>query len=375
MIKVGHFHYCFFERSETFIYHQLSSLKRYRPVAISLISRNRDEFPLSNGSIYDVGVNLPRPGMQFLGPFRHFSLQLARELFRREQIRLLHAHFGTWGSYALPLKKTLRVGMIVAFYGQDISMLPRRSLWLSRFKRLWHEADLFLAEGPHMMKELINLGAPREKVRLQRIGIPVSKIEFNLPLRKRGGTIQALWAGRMVEKKGLLDTLQALKLLTEQGIKITLRIVGDGPLRKSAKLFVKENRLEEKVTFLDFLTYRRYLEEFKKADFFLAPSRTASTGETEGGAPTTILEAQARGLPVVATRHADIPFVMPQAYPYLAEETSPHDLAMVIKKLIADRKHWPRIARRSRKHVMQFHDLSVTTKTLEDYYEDLLAKK
>ncbi|MCK4232146.1 hypothetical protein KAX21_04285, partial [candidate division WOR-3 bacterium] len=68
MISVGHFHYCFFERSETFIYHQLSSLKRFRPVAISLLLRNQEEFPLTNGALYDVGIPLPRPGLQFIEP-------------------------------------------------------------------------------------------------------------------------------------------------------------------------------------------------------------------------------------------------------------------------------------------------------------------
>ncbi|MCK4334951.1 glycosyltransferase [candidate division WOR-3 bacterium] len=374
MISVGHFHYCFFERSETFIYHQLSSLKRFRPVAISLISRNLDEFPLSNGVHYDVGLELSRPGLQFIEPFRYGSLKLAAELFKREGVALIHAHFGTWGAYATPLKRNLRVPMVVTFYGQDMSLLPKRTMWRNRFQKLWKKIDLFLVEGPHMMAELIKLGAPKEKVALQRIGVPVSKIRFRIP-KIKSDPHTALWAGRMVEKKGLMDALKALELLKREGIKIQLRIIGDGPERKKAQGFVKEKESEEDVTFLGFLDYETYLAELEQADFLIAPSRTSSKGETEGGAPTTILEAQARGLPVVATRHADIPFVLPEGYPYLAHEADPRDLALVIKLLLDDQKRWLQIARKNRKHVKRFHDLKATTQSLEKHYDRLLTER
>lgn len=375
MISVGHFHYCFFERSETFIYHQLASLKRYRPVAISLISRNLDEFPLPNGVHYDAGLDLPRPGLQFIQPLRYGALKLAAELFQREQISLLHAHFGTWGAYVLPLRKSLRIPMVVTFYGQDVSMLPRHTVWRSRFQKLWEKADLFLAEGPHMMTELKRLGAPQDKVTLQRIGIPVSKIRFRGPKYKHSAPPVALWAARMIEKKGLLDALKALELLKREGVKIQLRIAGDGPERRKARGFVKEKGLEESAAFLGFLDYEAYLAELEQADFFCAPSKTSSKGETEGGAPTTILEAEASGLPVVATRHADIPFVLPKDYPYLANEADPRDLARAIKGLLDDRARWPQIARAGRKHVERFHNLAATVPFLEKHYDRLLTER
>lgn len=374
MTSVGHFHYSFFEPSETFIYYQLRNLIHFRPVAISLLTCDLDEKRLPNGVLYDVGVQLPRPGLQFIYPFRYSALKLSAELFKREGISLLHCHFGTWGAYALPLKKSLKLPLVVTFYGQDVSALPRRIVWRNRFQQLWKKADLILAEGPHMMAELARLGAPREKIRLQRIGIPVSKIDYRSPVIKKGKPV-ALWAGRMVGKKGLLDALEAIEILKSNGVNLELRIIGDGPERKKAEKFVDKKDLRRYVSFLGFLRYRSYLAEFKQADFLLAPSKTSSRGETEGGAPTTILEAQARGLPVVATRHADIPFVLPRDYPYLADEADPPDLARCIQMLLADRKKWPEIARKGRRQVARFNDLSVTIPTLEKYYTQLLGRE
>ena len=45
-------------------------------------------------------------------------------------------------------------------------------------------------------------------------------------------------------------------------------------------------------------------------DILLAPSVTAANGDGEGGAPTTILDAQALGTIVVGSTHADIPFLV-----------------------------------------------------------------
>jgi len=374
MINAGHFHYCFFERSETFIHHQLASLRNYRPVAVSLFSRNLAEFPLPNGIHYDVGFAMPRPGLQFIQPFRYSALKLAAELFKREKVSLLHAHFGTWAAYALPLKRSLKIPMVVTFYGLDMSVLPKRNIWRNRLQKLWKRADLILAEGPHMMAELVKLGAPKDKVALQRIGIPVSGIEFRIPAIRTPVTPTALWAARMVEKKGLMDALQAIAILKSQKVNLQLRVIGDGKERKMAQAFVEERQLGDRVRFLGFLDYQSYLREFEEADFFLSPSRTSTKGETEGGAPTTILEAQARGLPVVSTRHADIPCILPQHYLYLADEANPADLALAIQRLLFDRTHWPDIARAGRKHVERFHDLGVTTRYLEGHYDRLLGR-
>jgi hypothetical protein len=40
---------------------------------------------------------------------------------------------------------------------------------------------------------------------------------------------------------------------------------------------------------------------------FILSNITALNGDTEGGAPVAILEAQATGLPVISSYHADIP--------------------------------------------------------------------
>jgi colanic acid/amylovoran biosynthesis glycosyltransferase len=45
------------------------------------------------------------------------------------------------------------------------------------------------------------------------------------------------------------------------------------------------------------------------ASVALFPSRTAPDGDTEGGAPVTLIETQWLGVPVLVSDHDDLPFV------------------------------------------------------------------
>jgi colanic acid/amylovoran biosynthesis glycosyltransferase len=57
------------------------------------------------------------------------------------------------------------------------------------------------------------------------------------------------------------------------------------------------------VTFTGFLALTQVRDWLEKASVVVVPSVTAANGDSEG-LPTVILEAQAMGTPVVATRHA-----------------------------------------------------------------------
>jgi glycosyltransferase involved in cell wall biosynthesis len=49
------------------------------------------------------------------------------------------------------------------------------------------------------------------------------------------------------------------------------------------------------------MRHSEYLEELSSADVFVQPGVIADNGDTKSGGPTTILEAQACGVPVIST--------------------------------------------------------------------------
>jgi hypothetical protein len=73
---------------------------------------------------------------------------------------------------------------------------------------------------------------------------------------------------------------------------------------------IAEAGLAERTRLLGFRPQAKMIEEAHRNHIYLAPSVTGSDGETEGGAPVSIIELMATGMPVVSTLHCDIPNVV-----------------------------------------------------------------
>jgi colanic acid/amylovoran biosynthesis glycosyltransferase len=380
---VAHFDYpLFLPKSETFIYQYISHLERFRPVCLSWAFANLDEFPVPDRycCLLKRKENFFK-SLYYAAQRRYLSKdrsaeRIAASFLRDQKARLIHAHFGTTGTLTLRLKSVLGIPHITTFYGFDISKLPRKKKWLKLYETLFQEGDLFLVEGAHMSSKLEALGCPLEKIRIQRIAIPINRITF-IPRqpKKKGQPPIVIFAGRLVEKKGLIYALLALKEARSRHYNLEFRVIGDGPLKEKILEIIKKNHMSDYVRMLGLLGYTDYLKELQEADIFLHPSITSSDGDSEGGAPTTILEAQAAGLPVVSSYHADIPnIVVPGESALLCEEKDWKGLSEKIMYLIENQRLWRQIGRAGRSFVEKYHDIRQEVKTLEDKYNDLLEK-
>jgi colanic acid/amylovoran biosynthesis glycosyltransferase len=373
---VAHIHESFFEKSETFIYNLINYKERFQPLFVARKFRNLDQFPLTSSNCFNLSAKRGTWRWLEQGIIRRF---FGRELFaerflKQRQARLLHAHFGQNGVWALRLKRALHLPLVTTFYGHDMSQTDSLASWEKGYQRLFKEGDLFLVEGPHMKKRLSELGCPETKITIQRIAIPLAKLHFHprLPKRKGEKTI-IVFSGRFVEKKGLLIALQALRDVQQKNPVFEFRIIGDGPLKPEVEQFIQSHKMNPYVRLLGFLNYNDYLEQMQNADLFLHPSNTAADGDSEGGAPTTILEAQAMGLPVLSTRHADIPNVVnPGQSALLSGERDSDELAANITRLLVDQQCWPQMGAAGRRFVETFHDVNKEISRLESIYSSLI---
>ncbi len=375
MPGVAHFQREFLARSETFIYRPLLALQRVRPVVFTRRLLYSDEFPFAPVVLYPPA---PRSlwGLLDRGGRRIFQREpfLARHL-RRYRVHVLHAHYGPQGWELLPLRRTTGLPMITTFYGYDMSTLPRDGLWRDRYRELFAVGDQFLVEGPHMRTALIRLGCPPEKVQIQRIGIDLALIRFRLRTPPVGRTAQLLFCGRLTEKKGLPDALEAMAAVRVRHPQLEMSIIGDGEERPHVEQLISSRRLTDCVRLLGFQPYDLVRRELAAADILLAPSRVASNGDTEGGAPTILLEAQAAGLPVIATTHADIPYVVvPGKSALLAPEGDPDALASCLDILLKNPERWAEMGRAGRQHVEREHDVRIAAAGLEEIYFSLIRE-
>lgn len=98
----------------------------------------------------------------------------------------------------------------------------------------------------------------------------------------------AVYAGRLSEDKGVLDAVEAWR---QVGSGITLRVIGDGPLRSQIGLY---GETIPGVQVLGAMTHEHVLDQLRGARFMVFPSHLYE------GSPMAIIEALAVGTPVIA---------------------------------------------------------------------------
>ena len=225
-----------------------------------------------------------------------------------------------------------------------------------------------------MKARLEALGCPEEKIQIVHLGVDLDRIGFRERRAPSGRRVRVLYAGRLVEKKQVLDALEAFKKVADLRQDIEFCIVGDGDLRPSVEVRIRQLNLEDRVVLRGAVSHAETLREMDEADLFILPSATAPNGDMEG-TPTVLMEAQASGLPVVSTFHADIPEVVVDGESgLLAPERDIGVLAKHLKHLLDDPGCWAEMGAAGRRHVEENYDIRREVGKLEGVYKRLLTR-
>lgn len=303
---------------------------------------------------------------------------------RRRRPAVLHSHFGYRGWKDLPLARRHGMRHVVTFYGHDVTMYPRRwPVWRQRYEELFATADLFLCEGPFMASTLVAAGCPQDKVRVQRLGVEMTR--FASEPRRLGddGVLRVLIAGAFREKKGIPLALEALGRLGAGGQAVEVTLIGDAgadPREQAEKRRILEALrragLKDRVRPLGFVSYDRLLEEAYRHHVFLSPSVTAADGDSEGGAPLAIIEMAATGMPVVSTTHCDIPEVVVDGETgLLAAEGDVGGLVERLQRLAEHPELLSQMGAAGRGHVEERFDVRRCAAQLREVYGGLAGER
>ncbi|MEO1298490.1 MAG: glycosyltransferase [Cyanobacteria bacterium J06636_16] len=112
--------------------------------------------------------------------------------------------------------------------------------------------------------------------------------------------------GRLTEKKGHQYLIAAFKKVLDSGLEARLIIVGEGDLKPQLLEQIYDLDLRDSVELLGRKTQLEIKLLLQSVHVFVLASVTASNGDTEGQG-LVLQEAQAVGLPVIATNHNGFP--------------------------------------------------------------------
>jgi colanic acid/amylovoran biosynthesis glycosyltransferase len=273
------------------------------------------------------------------------------------QPQILHSHFGNYGWANLSVAQKFQLKHLVTFYGLDVNQLPQKDhRWCSRYREMFQHVDRVLCEGPYMAQCIVQLGCPSEKVTVHHLGVNLDNLPFQPRAWNSNNPLRILMAASFREKKGLPYALQALGQLSKD-VSLEITLIGDCGSDKESQC--EKQRILEiihqyglNIKLLGYQPHNVFLQEAYQHHLFFSPSVTAKDGDTEGGAPVSIIEVAASGMPVISTHHCDIPEVL-KPYPemLLAEERNVNDLVRISRWWIGHSKNWQRILSETRHYI------------------------
>ena len=109
------------------------------------------------------------------------------------------------------------------------------------------------------------------------------------------GPLRLLCVGRLIERKGQHHLIEAVKRLTDEGLDVTLDLVGTGDAQGACEAMVRDLALDGRVRFAGYVPRKEMPAHYATAHVFVLSSYNE-------GMSVATLEAMAAGLPIVATR-------------------------------------------------------------------------
>lgn len=375
--------YCttFLKREMRHIYRQVSGLREVGTFVITRSRENREEYPFP-----DVEV-LPRPRIFFLKRFykkyiageealfyRGEYKQLTRLLERRNP-DLVHVYFGHTGVHLLPFIRTWKGRALVSFHGMDIMPREDEPGYLERLRELLQVLPMVLARSESLAARLVDLGCAREKIRINRTGIPLDAYPFFERTPPADGAWHIVQASRLIEKKGLNNTLEAFATFQKTRPAARLTIAGDGPLLDPLRQMAGGLGIGPAVRFAGFQPQEELARLYASAHLFMHPSRMTAKQDQEG-VPNSMLEAMATGLPVVATLHGGIPEAVEDGSDgLLTPENDSAALAASLERICGSPELFRQFGSNAARSVRAKYEQAAAIRSLEGFYRELIAAK
>ncbi len=202
---------------------------------------------------------------------------------------------------------------------------------------------------------------------LQRIynGLDLERFPYSAP---RGDAPFIIAVGRLVEKKGFADLIDACSILAAQGLQFRCEIVGAGPLESELREQVARLGLQNAVELVGPLPQRDVVERVKEAAVFAAPCVIGEDGNRDG-LPTVLLEAMALGTPCISTDVTGIPEVLRDGETGLmVPQHDPAALAKAMAELVWSEEQRARLAHNARQLIEAEFDVRKNSARLRELF-------
>jgi phosphatidyl-myo-inositol dimannoside synthase len=296
--------------------------------------------------------------------FPGFLLAFARavsSMVNRFQPDLIHAHWwmpSGWFASRQP------VPYLLTCHGSDVRLLERGSIVQKAARNVFRRAACVTTVSTFLARDVERLvpalGRPAV---VTPMPVDVGRFLQDRTAMKASPPL-ILYAGNLVESKGVDVLLRAVAELGGRGISHQLKVLGEGPALKGLQALAQQLGISSRVTWSPFVPQTQMPSEYSAATVTVLPSR----GQAEG-LGLTLVEALLTGSAVVGTAAGGIPEVVRhEVTGLIARDGDPADLASQIQRLLADVPLRESLTRAGKEHVLRTYAPEPTIGRFLDLY-------
>lgn len=177
--------------------------------------------------------------------------------------------------------------------------------------------------------------------------------------------LRLIYVGRLAPRKGLLESIEALRLVRERGVAARLVVAGGGPEEPRLRQYVRDCGLQRDVSFVGPAYGEPKVRLLAQADALLLPSYSE-------GLPYALLEAMAAGTVPVVTPVGAVPEVVAEGeHGLFVEPRDAEAIAHAIARLARERAGLARMSAACRRRVSAVYSLERLARDFSELYAGL----
>lgn len=201
-----------------------------------------------------------------------------------------------------------------------------------------------------------------------RVGVDTAVFERAGEAPAHGGVLIG-YCGRLAEHKGVLDLVDAVRIVRARGAEVELSLLGAGELRER---LMEISRANPWLEVHDAVPSDQVADFLRQLDLYVLPSRVLPDHEEHDA--HALLQAMSCGVPAVGTTSGIIPEILTGPDNALVEPGSPEALAGALIDLIDDPSRRARLAEAGRDAALDRYSLESVARSHAEIFTRFLGR-